>query len=166
MDVSEAPRDDTAVFDCVIFVQAVLSPRGPAARCLEAVENGRVRLLISEEILAEVRQVLVRPAVQRKRRHLTPAFVNAYLERVGRLTSFVDPVPRHVSLERDPKDQPYLDLAIAEQVTFLVSRDLDLLDLSKPGSAVGEELRRLHPGLSILDPVAFLDIVLPREEAT
>lgn len=54
-------------------------------------------------------------------------------------------------LPRDPKDEPYLNLAVAAQATFLVSRDLDLLDLIKDAA-----FRQRHPDLNILDPPAFL----------
>lgn len=49
------------VFDCGIFLQGLLSNFGPAVRCLELVEENRIRLVISEEILAEIKDVLSRP---------------------------------------------------------------------------------------------------------
>ncbi len=60
-------------------------------------------------------------------------------------------VPKAVALPRDPKDEPYLDLAIAAKAHYLVSRDLDLLDLMHDAS-----FRQSQPGLVILDPAAFL----------
>ena len=48
-------------------------------------------------------------------------------------------------------DEPYLNLAIATQAPFIVSRDNDLLDLMK-----NDEFRKAYPALTIMDPVAFL----------
>ena len=65
--------------------------------------------------------------------------------------------PHVFSFPRDPDDEPYVDLAIATQSSFLVSRDSDLLDLMKD-----EASRTAYPGLTILDPVAFLSQVRAR----
>jgi PIN domain len=50
-----------AVFDCVILLQAAARRTGPAAECLQAVRDGRLKLFLSPDILAEVRDVLGRP---------------------------------------------------------------------------------------------------------
>lgn len=60
-------------------------------------------------------------------------------------------MPRIEKLDRDPKDEPYLNLAIAAKATYLVSRDRDLLDLMADPT-----FRQRHPDLLILDPVEFL----------
>ena len=56
------------------------------------------------------------------------------------------PAPR-----RDPKDEPYVNLAIERAARFIVSRDADLLDLMED-----EMFRKRYPGITVLDPVAFL----------
>ena len=61
-----------------------------------------------------------------------------------------DPAKKH-SLSRDPTDEPYLDLTSATAASFLVSRDKDLLSLMND-----ESFRNANPGLSIIDPAAFL----------
>jgi predicted nucleic acid-binding protein len=55
------------------------------------------------------------------------------------------------SLPRDPKDAPYVDLAVASNAGYLVSRDKDLLELMQD-----EAFRRRFPNLKILEPVSFL----------
>lgn len=65
-------------------------------------------------------------------------------------------VPPRFRYERDPDDEPYLNLAIAAGASYLVSRDKDLLDLQAMTSEPGEELRMLLPQISILDPLEFL----------
>ena len=55
------------------------------------------------------------------------------------------------TLDRDPKDEIYVNLAIEAGASYLVSRDKDLLDLMND-----PDFRSRFPGLTILDPVAFL----------
>ena len=69
-------------------------------------------------------------------------------------------VPNAYSLPRDPKDERYLNVAMAANAEFLVSRDLDLLDLMKDA-----DFRRQFPGLTILDPAAFLKVMAKRSLA-
>lgn len=54
------------VFDCMVVLQGAGRPAGPAGACLRLVDQGRVTLCVSAEVLAEVRDVLTRPKVQRK----------------------------------------------------------------------------------------------------
>lgn len=144
------------VCDCQVLLQAALNAQGPAGRCLELAQEGHVELCVSEATLAEAEDVLRRPELQRRFTRLTPALVNTFLERLREFATTIDEVPARFTYERDPKDEPYLNLAIAAAATYLVSRDKDLLDLQPETSAEGERLRVLVPGLIILDPVGFL----------
>jgi predicted nucleic acid-binding protein len=54
------------VFDCMVFLQGAGRPAGPARACFHLVDEHRVTLFLSAEILAEVRDVLIRPRTQRK----------------------------------------------------------------------------------------------------
>jgi predicted nucleic acid-binding protein len=65
-------------------------------------------------------------------------------------------VPRAFAFARDPKDEPYINLAIAAAARYLVSRDADILDLAKPNDLDGARLRNDALELRILDPVSFL----------
>ena len=65
-------------------------------------------------------------------------------------------VPHVLNLRRDHKDEPYVDLAIAGDARFLVTRDKDLLALCDQKTAEGEVLYRLNPSLKIVDPVQLL----------
>ncbi len=153
-----------AVFDCPLFLQTALRGRGPAAACFDLVERGRLRLVLSQAVLAEVQDVLTRPKLVRKYPQLASPRVAEFLARVVEQAQFLDPVPEAFSYPRDPNDQPYLDLAIAAGADFLVSRDQDILDLQAPDSEPGQELRRHAPKLSILDPVELLKLFLADEE--
>src|SRR5688500_1956017 len=107
----------------MVFVQALLSRRGVAAACPVRCEEKPVPLLLCPPILAEVRDVLGRPAFRNKYRHLTDERVDEFLREVQSLAVHIDDVPSTFSLPRDPKDEPYLNLAIASKASAIVSRD-------------------------------------------
>jgi putative PIN family toxin of toxin-antitoxin system len=135
----------------MVFLQAAARSTGPAAACLEAVRDGRLELVISPDVVAEVRDVLTRPKTLRKFPALTLEAVEAFVRDVeGRAVALTE-VPRVFVLARDPKDEPYLNLAIASEADYLVTWDRDLLDL------MGDEgFRQKFPTLTILDPRTFL----------
>jgi predicted nucleic acid-binding protein len=72
-----------AVFNCVILLQAAARRSGPAAECLQAVRGGRLKLFLSPDFLAEVRDVLSRPKTLRKFPALTPEAVDVFLDDVA-----------------------------------------------------------------------------------
>jgi len=104
-------------------------------------------------------------AVRRRRRHLTADFVSAFLQRLRSIAVVIERAPERFSYARDPDDEPYLNLAVEVGAEYLVSRDNDLLDLQKPDSKPGGDLRQLLPRLAILDPVEFLRILSPPPDA-
>jgi putative PIN family toxin of toxin-antitoxin system len=135
----------------MIFLQAAARPAGPAAACLQAARDGRLELVISPEIVAEVRDVLTRPKTLRKFQALTVEAVDVFVRGIVSFAVTVSDVPSVVVLERDPKDEPYLNLAIASGAAYLATWDKDLLDL------MGDEgSRQQFPTLTILEPPALL----------
>ncbi len=96
--------------------------------------------------------MLTRPRTLRRFPLLSPESVEAFLCNTESKAVLLTAVPRAEALPRDPKDEPYLNLALAAKANYLVSRDRDLLDLMKD-----EGFRQRHPDLVILDPVAFLE---------
>ncbi len=149
-----------AVFDCMVFLQGAGRPSGPARACFRLVEEGQVTLCLSTPILAEVRDVLTRPKTLRRFPLVTPEWVETFLQNVESKALLLPEVPPTFTLERDPKDEPYLNLALAVQASYLVSRDRDLLDLMED-----ENLRQRHPDLTILDPASFLKALSQQGES-
>jgi uncharacterized protein len=144
----------TAVFDCVVYVQAVLSSRGPAFACFELAEAKQVALHLSPAILDEVKRTLARPSLRRKYSSITDARVAKFLEHAVNAGTMMQDPPQAFALSRDPKDEPYLNLAVAANATHLVTRENDLLSLMAESV-----FRTQFPALSIVDPSAFLAAV-------
>jgi putative PIN family toxin of toxin-antitoxin system len=124
------------------------------------VDEDRVTLFVSPAILAEVRDVLTRPKIQRKFPLLSASWVATFVGNVERKAVLLPESPQAFPLTRDPKDEPYLNLALAAKAQYLVSRDLDLLDLM-----TDENFRQRCPDLTILDPPAFLRAVTAESAA-
>jgi putative PIN family toxin of toxin-antitoxin system len=143
-----------AVFDCVVYVQAVLSRKGPAFACLSLVEDLHVTLYFSPEILDEVKRSLDRPTLRNKNAKLTDEVVEKFIERISTIGTLTQNPPAAFTLRRDPKDEAYVNLAIATNAPYLVTRDKDLLDLMNDTA-----FRQQYPNLTILDPVHFLATV-------
>lgn len=140
-----------AVFDCMLFLQAATNEAGPAFACFRLVDEGKLTLCVSPEVLAEVRDVLSRPSIRKKFPHLTDERADEFLQSVAAKGVVLDNSPQAFSYARDPGDEPYINLAIAANAGYLVSRDRDILDL-----AGDETFRNSYPGLSILDPASLL----------
>jgi putative PIN family toxin of toxin-antitoxin system len=154
--MSVGSRAARVVFDCMVVLQGAARPESPAGACLLLVELEAVELCLSEEVIAEVRDVLTRPRLRQKFPVLTDEFVDRFLAALETRALLIPDVPRVFSYGRDPKDEPYINLAIAAGADYLVSRDADLLDLARPSDSDGRRLLEHAPSLQILDPNSFL----------
>ncbi len=150
------PPKIRAVFDCMMFLQGAARRESAAGACLLLVELDAIELCVSQEIMAEVRDVLARPRVRQKFPALTDQMVDRFLAALEGRAVVAPEVPRVFQFERDPKDEPYINLAIAARANYLVSRDKDILDLADASTADGERLQHAAPELRILDPAKFL----------
>ena len=63
---------------------------------------------------------------------------------------------KHFNYPRDPKDEPYLNLAIEAKARFLVSRDKDILDLRDGAEPSAIEFQQRFPEIRIMEPLEFL----------
>lgn len=145
------------VFDCMVFLQATANRHSPAARALDFLDSGDLRLFVSPQILKEVRNVLNRPEVREKLPGITAESVAALLTRLRKKATLIKEVPKVFDYsQRDPKDEPYINLAIATGASYIVSRDTDLLDLMRWDTENGRDFQKRFRGLKILDPVSFI----------
>ena len=154
--MEQHPERLRAVLDCMIFLQGAARRESPAGACLELAEESVIELCVSSAILAEVEDVLARPSVRRKFSALTDRVVADFIEVVMGFATVIDDVPREFTIERDPKDEPYLNLACRSGADYLVTRDNHLLDLAECSDKVGLAVSQKFPRLRIVGPVAFL----------
>ena len=140
-----------AVFDAMVFHQAGANPAGPRGACLAHVRAGSITLITRPEIVAEWKGLLARPNIRKKFPHLTDEVAEGLIREIERISTFIAEVPRVFEYPRDPKDEPYINLAIAAEADYLTSRDKDLLDLMQD-----PDFTARFPGIRVLDPVALL----------
>ena len=142
-DRSGRPR---LVLDSGVYVSAAISGAGAPAQLLGAAIEGRVGLLVSPQLVEELREVLGRPKL---RRWLTSDEARAFVEGVELLAELVQDPPADAAAGacRDPDDDYLVALAEAHGAALLVSGDKDLLAVDRPG-------------LDVRTPRAALDAVL------
>ena len=135
--MNEKPR---FVFDNGILVGAAIKVDSIPRRSIE-VGFSLGEILVSEATVAELIDVLRRPKLAR---YLSPSVREKFL------TKFVQQVIQVATTEairecRDPKDDMFLDLAVAGGAACIISGDQDLLVLDP------------FRGIPILTPRAFLE---------
>jgi putative PIN family toxin of toxin-antitoxin system len=149
------------VFDCNIYLQALISPNGPASRCVAFALDGKLTLFASRYILDELLDVATRPELVAKFPRLTPERVTTLITNVEKVALFAGEFPEVYSHPFDPKDSHYVNLAVATGSELIVSRDRHLLLLMDANRPEGIDFRRRFPNLKICDPVALLLEIAP-----
>ena len=125
------------VVDTNIFIASGWRINAHARRVFASVARRRFRLAVSTAILEEYRGVSQRPRFAGR----NYAGLLSWIEKYALL---VDPAPLRKRRSRDPKDDIFLACALSAGAKFIVSNDLDLLELEKPF------------GIEILQPAQFI----------
>lgn len=149
--MSSTPR---VVYDCNIFVQALINRSGPAGACVSRALARDVSLFLSEPVLAEIRDAPNKPTPARL--GVTIEQVEALIDNLLKVAALVTNVPERFTYPRDPDDAHYVNLALVTHSRLIVSRDKDLLSLMDLAQPEGKDFRARFPDLRILNPVAFL----------
>jgi putative PIN family toxin of toxin-antitoxin system len=145
--MSTAPQ--RVVFDCVVFAQALISDSGPAAQCVALARSGTIRLVLSDIVITEIREL---PSKLPARLLVTSERVEAFLNEVAPLAEMIDDVPELYRHPVDADDSHYVNLALAASATLITSRDHHLLDLMDHSRPMGRDFRERFPQLEIVRP--------------
>ena len=147
-----------ATLDTNIFLRALIRKGNVSDRILELWQTGRFVLVLSQAILDEIRDVLLRPSLLRKY-HYSPEIATQLIDLLTQRAIIVD-VPFSLELCRDPNDDPFIDCAVLGRVHFLVSYDNDLLAHPQLRGALFEF------GVEIVSPPAFVERIREAETET
>ncbi len=131
------------VLDANIFVSAVLKSTGNPARIIEMVKEERIKLLVSPDILGEVRATLLYPKLKNLHRR-SARWVKGFLQE---LSAKADITPGELevnAIKDDPSDNIYLACAVEGKAEFIVSGDAHLKNLQS------------FQNIPIVDPATFL----------
>jgi len=113
-----------AVLDTNIIVSSALG--GTLVLVLEKWDQGKFTVIVTTDILDEYFQVISRPKFKLKQETIDK--ITRY---IYQFSEFVVPEERLHIIEADPKDDKFLEAAIAGKVDFIVSGDNHLLDLKE-----------------------------------
>jgi len=114
------------VADSNILLSATIT-EGPAFEVVNLVFGGQVDLVLSRETFGELADVLMTRAPFDR---ISKELRGAYLGHLSERGIWRRPVSQPIKC-RDPDDQPFLDLAVASDAEFLLTRDDDLLELGQ-----------------------------------
>lgn len=130
-------------FDTNVLVAALIS-EGLCHKLLRRAARGEISAYISPYILKELKEVL------RNKVGVSNEDISAFVDLLLIAMEVVDPEEAGLSLNgicRDPHDDPVIAGAVAAAANYLVSGDLDLLELQKYQSIMIVSPRQLEDGL-------------------
>ena len=130
------------VLDTNVFVSGIFFG-GPPGKILEAWHDGRVKLVVSLDILDEYQRVGGELAIQFSDIDLSPFF-----ELLALTGEFYDCPPLAEEVCSDPDDDKFFACAVASRCGCIVSGDKHLLQASGYG------------GIEVLKPRQFVDLNL------
>ena len=137
-----------AVFDTNVFTSALFNPKGPPAQLLELGLQGKIRLIISPQIIAEIERVLTYPKVKKllKKRKTTPHEVAEAIAKALKVAVLTPGDLTVAAIPDDPADDMVLACALEGNADFIISGDHHLLDLKN------------YQGIKIVNPARFLEL--------
>jgi len=138
-------RGRPAVIDTNVVVSGILTarPESPTATLLDAMLNGRFRYLISVELLAEYREVLLRSKISR-RHGLSPSEVDIILTDLAANGAVIEVEPEGAAGRKE--DDHLWRILSTDASAVLVTGDLKLF-------------KRRVEGREILRPREFLEFI-------
>ena len=146
-----------AVYDTMVFFQWAALPEGRQHGTAKAVLERSVQLCLSVDLLAEVKDLLTRPAIVAKAKTLTPDRVDRFLELVLQHAEMIPAVPSVFSWPQHPDDDHVFNLVIQAKAKYLVTWEKRILKLATDTTPDAALLRQLAPSLSIVTPKTLAD---------
>ena len=118
-----------AVVDTNILIRALIKPDGTVGPILKRLSAGDYTLVYSEPILLELLAKLALPRLRHKY-HIDDLVVEQTLALIALRGEPITP-ERHVKVCREPKDDMFIEAALAGAAPYVVTGDEDLLILKR-----------------------------------
>lgn len=117
---------------------------GASDKIIERVENKKIELVISREIIGEFKKVLgykeIRDKIKDKNLEMKRS-----VEKIISISTVVKPKEKFKVVKEDPDDNKIIECAFSGKVHYIISQDRHLLDLKE------------FKGIKIITPKEFLD---------
>ena len=141
------------VFDCNVFAQALLTPKGAARRCVDLVRGGEIILYVSDYVLDEIRELHTKlPA----KAGVIAKDTDDLAQVVRGVATFIANVPEVYVHPIDADDSPYVNLAIATGARLILSADKHLLNLTSGNKPWAKEFAERFADIKVERPDQFL----------
>jgi uncharacterized protein len=126
---SKEPAKLKVILDTSVCVAALLSESGGSAKVLELVLGGKIYTFYTDEMVEEIKRV-----IQRKKFNLEKEKQEHFIHLLAESSFLVNSLTEFEVVKcRDPKDDIFLSLANQIEADYLISLDMDLLELRKVG---------------------------------
>jgi len=133
------------VLDTNILISAIVFG-GKPRQIFEAAIKGKIQLVLTEEIIEEMRRIL-----EGKKFQYPKEITDLIIHELEALAEIVKPKERITVIEKDPEDNRVLECAQESQADFIVSGDTHLLEI--------QDYKRTK----IVTPEKFLDALCKLE---
>jgi len=118
------------VIDTNLFVSSIINKSGIPAKLLQAWQDHDFLLIISDQMLEEMRRVLQYPHIKNKY-NLKDDDIAKVIDTIERFAVVLHDVEGVDVISEDPDDNKVLACAIAAEADFIISGDKHLLKLGK-----------------------------------
>ncbi len=138
-----------AVFDTNVFISALFNPKRPPAQLLELALQGKIRLIVSPQLIEEIERVLTYPRVKRllKKRQTASDEAAEAISKALKATVLTAGELTVEAIPDDPADNVVLACALEGNADFIISGDHHLIDLEN------------YQGIKIVNPARFLELL-------
>lgn len=111
------------VADANVLLSAMRSRNGASHAALRGMLNGNLAFAVSPTIILEYEDVLKRPGILGETPWIIPAQIDGVLDALCASARLVEPWFSFRPFLEDPKDDPYIDCALASGANVILSRD-------------------------------------------
>ncbi|MBI3958796.1 MAG: putative toxin-antitoxin system toxin component, PIN family [Chloroflexi bacterium] len=133
------------VLDTNVLISSLFKRESTSAQILSLWRAGEFELLISPEVLSELKRVIEYPRVQRRLIY-TEQEIAHFLDLLTMAGTLLSPQDTLTVVKDDPHDDKFVTLAVAGQAEYLVSGDNHLLNVASIF------------GVTVVTPRAFLSL--------
>lgn len=144
------------VLDTNTLLRGLVAKSSAAAKVRRAAEQRRFVPLLSKPVLDEYRAVLDDPVLAKRFPELTRPIIEVAIRRIRFVSDFVRDPRVTFEYRRDPRDEKFIELAIALDATQILTDDKDLLSLAIERNDAGKRFRQRLPNLEVLSAASFL----------
>lgn len=117
-----------AVIDANQFVSALLKPASNSSALLGLAREGKLQLVMSPEIIEEIRAVLLYPRLVKRHRR-TPEQIELFMNKMLKVAVITHGATELSIIKEDPSDNKYLECAVTGKAEVIISGDRHLTEL-------------------------------------